>query len=266
MKIPCSVGILTFNSADTLERALQSVQACDDIVVCDGGSRDQTLSIAQRYGCHIIQQDARYQDEQGKLIDYGGVRNQCLDAAKHDWFLYIDSDEAASAELVEEMRTVTSNATEPAVYAIQPRIIYDGVLVEYSSNYPGWQTRFFNRATGARFIKVVHERIDYDHIHVPTKHLAGHWYYYIDSHETFEALRRYAYMDASAAARRGARTLPRVFVRRVTNIAKILVKTIWFRVRHPQAQHMAFQYEVQRMRYQWVVFVRVVALCLGFVR
>ena len=266
MKIPCSVGILTFNSADTLERALESVREFDDIVICDGGSSDGTLEIAVRFGARVIPQDNRYQNNEGRLINYAGVRNQCLDAAVYDWFLYIDSDEIVTPELVEEVRDITSSDTPPAVYGIQPRIICDGVLVEYSSNYPGWQTRFFNRKTGARFIKAVHERIDYDHATVLTKHLAGHWYYYANSHEPFSSMRRYAYMDADLAKQHGAGALPRIFIRRITNITKILLKITWFHVRHPRGKHMPLRFELMRMRYHWVVFTRVLMFHLGLVR
>src|SRR5258706_210174 len=99
MTIPVSVGILTFNSARTLERALRSVSECEDIIVCDGGSKDETRAIAEKYGARIVEQNRAFKRADGRLADYSGARNQCLAAAKRRWFFYIDSDEEASPEL-----------------------------------------------------------------------------------------------------------------------------------------------------------------------
>lgn len=161
-KIPCTVAILTFNSGATLRRALESVRDFDDILVCDGGSTDDTLSIAAEFDARVITQDSSFRDTDGRLIDYGGVRNQCLDAARHDWFLYIDSDESVSKDLHDDIARISQEDTEPHVYRVPIGITIDGVFVKYSSNYPGYQFRFFNRKSAVRFIKPVHERIDFN--------------------------------------------------------------------------------------------------------
>lgn len=162
MKIQATVGILTFNSGQTLRRALESVKDFDDIVICDGGSRDDTLAIAQEFGARVIAQDPKFKNADGTLKDYGGVRNQCLNAARHDWFLYIDSDETASAGLCEEIRIATKKQ-EPLVYRVPIGIMMDGRYIKYSSNYPGYQTRFFSKHSGAKFVRTVHERIEFPH-------------------------------------------------------------------------------------------------------
>ncbi len=159
--IPASVGILTFNSGTTLRRALLSVRDFEDIVVCDGGSTDDTLNIAQEFDARIIVQDAKFKNPDGTLRDYGGVRNQLLDAAQHEWFLYIDSDETISDGLREEIRKAIEEPSDALVYRVPIGIMMDGRYIKYSSNYPGYQTRFFNKRSGARFIRTVHERIEF---------------------------------------------------------------------------------------------------------
>ncbi len=164
-KIPASVGILTFNNAGTIERALESVAMFDDIVICDGGSTDRTLEIAKRYGARIIAQDQKFKNANGTLRDFGGVRQQLLDAARHDWFLYIDSDEAISDGLRGEIESVVSKPLtpeSPLVYRVPIGIVLDGRQIKYSSNFPGYQHRFFSKRSGAHFIKPVHERITFD--------------------------------------------------------------------------------------------------------
>jgi glycosyltransferase involved in cell wall biosynthesis len=188
-KIPASVGILTFNSGKVLERALESVKDFDDIVICDGGSTDETLAIARTYGARIIQQSDTFKNPNGTLSDFGGVRQQCLNAAMHDWFLYIDSDETISDGLREDIRRITSNphdhaqASRPLVYRVPIGIMLNGTYVQYSSNYPGYQYRFFSRKSGAHFIKPVHERIAFDLRTVPVGTLSHPWFIHTTTEE-----------------------------------------------------------------------------------
>lgn len=171
-----SVGILTFNNESTIRRALESVHEFDDILICDGGSTDATLAIAKEFGAHVIPQDAQFKNPDGTLRDYGGVRNQCLAAAKYDWFLYIDSDESISPELAEDIRHIVAGADEALVYRVPIGITMDGRYLKYSSNYPGYQYRFFNRKSGAHFTKPVHERIEFDEKTVQIGTLVHPWY------------------------------------------------------------------------------------------
>lgn len=160
-KIPASVGILTFNSGTTLRRALESVRDFNEIVICDGGSSDGTLAIAAEFGARVITQDPQFKNADNTLRDYAGVRNQLLAAASNDWFLYIDSDETISDGLREEIREAVAKPSGPMVYRVPIGIILDGRYIKHSSNYPGYQTRFFNKRSGARFVRPVHERIEF---------------------------------------------------------------------------------------------------------
>lgn len=176
-KIKCTVGILTFNSENTLERALRSLTAVDDIVVCDGGSTDSTRSIAQKFGARIIEQDPRYKDATGRLINYAGVRNQCVDAAHHDWFFYIDSDEIASTELIEDIRAVVdANPPPHLVYWVRFCLTSEDGSVVYKKFKEYYQPRFFNRRSGARFERPIHERVMYDTNILSAGRIEGAWY------------------------------------------------------------------------------------------
>ncbi|MBI2603994.1 MAG: glycosyltransferase, partial [Candidatus Harrisonbacteria bacterium] len=55
-KIPCSVGVLTLNSAKTLARCLESFKDFAEIIVCDGNSTDDTVAIAKKYGAKVVKQ------------------------------------------------------------------------------------------------------------------------------------------------------------------------------------------------------------------
>lgn len=158
--IPCSVAILTFNNEATVSRALESVKDFDDIIVCDGGSTDRTLKIANSYGAMIISQDGAYKFPNNKIRDYSGVRNQTLNAAKYKWFFFLDSDEYLTQEIVAEVKSVVSDKqTPPAAYWVPRKYVLNGEVIRCATTYPNRQMRFFHRGATERFIKEVHERI-----------------------------------------------------------------------------------------------------------
>ncbi len=158
MKTPCTVGILTRNSVDTLGRALESVRDFADIVVCDGGSTDNTLEIARRAGTRIVIQDPYFLDGEGRVVDYSGVRNQTLHLANQQWFFFLDSDEYLTPELVEEVRQVTTSG--PKAYWVPRYYTWGGTRVACSTTYPNRQMRLFHRRAAKEFIRRVHERIE----------------------------------------------------------------------------------------------------------
>lgn len=155
--IPCTVAILTRNSAATLERALTGVKDFSDIIICDGGSSDATRSIAGRYGARIIDQDPAFLNE-GKIRDFAAVRNQTLDAARYEWFFFLDSDEYVDDDVVEEIRQVVTG--KPTAFWIPRRYVFEGSVITCSTGYPNQQMRLFHTSVAKRFIKKVHERIE----------------------------------------------------------------------------------------------------------
>lgn len=160
MKIPCSVEILTRNSALTLERCLESVKDFAEILVLDGNSTDGTLEIAGRFGAKIIKQ--YYIDKPNiDIKDYSEVRNKGLRLASHEWFMYIDSDEYLSREVAEEIRLIVSASNPKAYVWWQPRkYVLNGHIIDCATTYPNEQIRFFHRAHVKEFIKPIHERIE----------------------------------------------------------------------------------------------------------
>lgn len=151
------MGILTFNSVAVLERALRSVTAFDEVLVCDGGSRDGTRELAQRYGCRVIDQPDSSQDSSGRLIDIAACREHLVRTARHSWIFMLDSDEYLSEALVEEVAGVVGVAPDGVVFRV-PRLYVDHRgTIECAPTYPRFQTRFVNRACLAGYDGLVHD-------------------------------------------------------------------------------------------------------------
>ncbi len=95
-----SAVVLTHNDQLTSERALNSLAWCDEIIVIDDQSTDQTVAIAKKFGAHIY--------ERALSDDFASQRNFGLEKTNHDWVLFVDSDEMVSKELSEEIQRVIS--------------------------------------------------------------------------------------------------------------------------------------------------------------
>jgi len=146
-KIKCSVGILTFNSGDNLEKCLKSLSDFDEIIVCDGGSADSTVEIAKSFGCIILKQEDKFKYKNNKISNFSGVRNQILDKASHDWFLVADSDEYLTEGVVKEISMIVSanDENEPKYFSMLRKYEVDGNVIDYAGTYPNFQPKFFNK-------------------------------------------------------------------------------------------------------------------------
>jgi glycosyltransferase involved in cell wall biosynthesis len=254
-KIPCSVGILTLNSGSVLRRCLESIKDCAEIVICDGNSTDDTLAIAREYGCKIIKQ---YDSDEPNLRcerDKANMRNKALDASSYDWHIYLDSDDALSKEVMEEVRIITNDPSPQfLVYRMPLQIVLaDTKVIQHSSNYPYIQLRLFNKKTGARFRGHVHERITFDTGRYPTGLLKG---YYINHwpqsrmNRIFAHMAKYATWEAEIAT---CSTIIDYFFslrQSLRSSARVILVSVWNYTRYGFSDSMPPRVEIARLYYQ----------------
>ena len=174
-KIACTIGVLAYNNADNLLRALESVRDFAEIIVADGGSTDGTQAIARRFGALVIEQS-----QQGKPIaDFAFERNRLLEAATQSWFFYLDADELMSKELCDDIRRATEQS-EYGAYRVRYLKTNGDVSKIYRTYREYYQIRLTRTDIGSKFERPVHERI------VPpagTKvwQIEGPWYVPLDN-------------------------------------------------------------------------------------
>jgi glycosyltransferase involved in cell wall biosynthesis len=91
----------TFNDARQLGRALETLYPCDEILIVDHNSRDDTLRIAHEYGARVV--PFRGEDAPGLYLQH----------ASFEWILCLEPGESLSETLAAslfEWKSVQSSA------------------------------------------------------------------------------------------------------------------------------------------------------------
>lgn len=96
MRQALSVVVTTLNNGTTLPALLDSVGFADEIFVLDSGSTDQTLELLAAKGARVSTQPFQ---------GYGPQKLSAIQAARHDWVLLLDADEALTPELASRIQT-----------------------------------------------------------------------------------------------------------------------------------------------------------------
>lgn len=103
-----SALILAKNEEQNIAACIKTVLFCDEVLVIDDFSTDQTKAIAEKLGARVIQ---RSMDG-----DWGGQQTFAIRNAKHEWVLFVDADERISEKLAEEIKEVVAKGEKNAYW------------------------------------------------------------------------------------------------------------------------------------------------------
>jgi len=196
-----SATIITYNEADNIRDACESVSWADEILVVDSESTDDTRAIAAACGARVIT---------NPWPGFSKQKQFAVDAAAHDWIFSLDADERVSPELrdsIEELRL--SNPCEAAAgYRVARRAFYLGRWIRGGGWYPDYQLRLFDRKRGCWGDRVIHESVTMETgSHIET--LWGDLLHYSmrdPAHHRQMIEQRYAPLGAEQMLREGKRT------------------------------------------------------------
>lgn len=90
-----SAIVLTRNEGRNLKRCLESLSFCDEIIILDDNSDDNTLKIAESHKAKVFKRELKG--------DFAAQRNFGQTKARGEWLLYIDADEAVTEDLKKEI-------------------------------------------------------------------------------------------------------------------------------------------------------------------
>lgn len=93
--ITISAVIIVKNAEKTLAKCIKNLSWCDEIIVVDDYSSDNTSNIAKKLATRVYKRRLNN--------DFASQRNFGLNRAKSDWIIFIDGDEYVTTELKSEI-------------------------------------------------------------------------------------------------------------------------------------------------------------------
>lgn len=130
-----SVVINTYNAALRLREVLDAVKDFDETLVCDMESTDDTLKIAEEYGCRIVT------FPRGKYNIVEPAREFAIHQAQHPWVLVVDADEIVTPELKDYLYAFTQSGGDGLL--IPRKNFFMGRFMRCL--YPDYILRFFRK-------------------------------------------------------------------------------------------------------------------------
>ena len=143
-----SAVVLTHNSAATLASALKSLAFANEVLVIDDHSTDQTLEIAKSYKAIVTTHTLG--------DDFAEQRNLGLQLARHEWVLFVDSDEVVPDALAKELMQVSSAPSEVQGYMVKREDILWGKVLRHGETENVRLLRFAKKDAGV-WVQPVHE-------------------------------------------------------------------------------------------------------------
>lgn len=151
MAVPLSAVIITKNEAHQLERTVNSVAWCDEVLVLDSESTDGTPELAKSLGCQVVNQP---------FLGFGKQKRLAVELAKNDWVLVIDADEVVTDQLKVEIIQLLDVGPTKDGYLIPRQFIFLNHPMRFGGESGKFFLRLFNRQKGNHNEAEVHEVVE----------------------------------------------------------------------------------------------------------
>lgn len=131
MKPSITAVIIAKNEFQMLANCIETLRWCDEVVVIDNGSTDQTSQLAESLGARVVSFQAD---------SFAQLRTKGLKFCKTDWIMYIDADERVTPQLSQEI-LVHMETNDAQVLRLRRQNFCYG----FELNAGGWESDFVER-------------------------------------------------------------------------------------------------------------------------
>jgi len=153
MKHKITAVIIAKNEEARIVPCLESIKWCDEIVVVDDMSADETVHLCRKYEAKVIAHPSNG--------DHDAQRNIGIDNASGDWVLQMDADEIVSPELKKDIEKILSWNSQFSAYRLVRKNYFLGRFMRHG----GWTERHVRlfKKSKARYVgHSVHETLKVD--------------------------------------------------------------------------------------------------------
>ena len=169
-----SAVLIIKNEAAYIERALNSLVWCDEIVVVDSYSTDDTQKICQDETAPWASKIRFFQQT---WLGFSEQRNFAMKQSSSQWIFFLDGDESCSGELATKIQNTLfnhQNSQQPINYKIRRQEFFLGKPIHYGIWNPSYHVRLFQKGA-LQFKGDVHEGLfgngETREIHEPIIHV-----------------------------------------------------------------------------------------------
>ena len=181
-----SLFIIAKNEGEKLASCIESAKGiCSEVIVCDSGSTDNTVEVAEKLGAKVIQHD---------FIGFADQKNYALDACTGKWALSLDADEVLTKELAEEISAIPDD-TEFNGFNIHRVNYFLGGRMNHSGLNNEYILRLIRIGSGRYREVLVHEGLEIEGKIARLKNEMLH-YSYADLENYFNKFNKYTSLAA----------------------------------------------------------------------
>lgn len=149
-----SAVVLTKNEEENITECLKGLSFCDELIVIDDYSSDDTVNIAKSLNARVYKRNLK--------DNFARQRNYGLKKSGGDWILFVDPDERLSSDLKDEIiQKVLNPLNDYNGYYILRRDILWGRKLQYGESGCKRLLRIVKKGKG-EWVRGVHEVLKVD--------------------------------------------------------------------------------------------------------
>ncbi len=143
--------VITFNEEKHIVRCVNTLfTVCDEVIIIDSFSTDNTVAIAESLGAKVIQQ---------KFLGDGPQRIFGIPYCKNDWILNVDADEFIDEDCYTFFKEKQFVNKPYDAYSFKRKNYLNDKEIKFADWYPDYASRFFNKKTASPSTNKVHQGV-----------------------------------------------------------------------------------------------------------
>ena len=176
---PLTGIVITLNEQANIADCVRSLRrVCDEVIVVDSLSTDDTVAIAEAEGATVISQ---------AYLGDGPQKAHGVPFARHDWILALDADERLDDDAVALIESLALDDPRTA-YSFRRKNYVARHWIRAAGFYPDPVVRLYNRTTSGYLPKKAHSSVQAPRVEATSAHLRhftyedmSHWIRRIDT-------------------------------------------------------------------------------------